>query len=462
MKKRSRATSRGDIRALSAIDVVESAYRLDGTEAEWLDRVLACAQPDLDTGLGVYAFTSAGDAPNIQSSPVFVQHDLDGGFAQLLADLDRKGAGPAYDRLRARLISCGGLEQFFGAQSDVVVTYRSLMKPQSIDDGFFILAQDDEGTIINLAAPSRRTVTPPPRVRGIWAKVGLHLAAALRLRRRLAHDSVRDALFEPSGKMQDAGRSVKDDPTARGVLSRAVRAMEHARSASIRAAPERALELWQGLVAGEWSLVEHWESDGRRYLAAYRNRPELRDPRALTPTERSVLKYLSLGATNNQIAYALGLPTGTVSSSVMHILRKLRLSRRVELASLLDPGRMDRLDIRLGARELGVLTMDTGPGGPIADALSTAELEVAAYVTRGWTNARIAEERQVSPHTVANQLRKIFAKLEITSRSQLARLITSPDVQRRAGDREREHADVRERVEDVGGGRAQRRSPVGT
>ncbi|MBX3224386.1 MAG: hypothetical protein KF795_27975 [Labilithrix sp.] len=426
MNERSTRTSRGGIRALSAIGVVESAYRLDGTESEWLDRVVACARTDLDTGLGVYAFTSAGDAPNIQSSPVFVQHHLDGGFAQLLAELDRQSAGPAYDRLRARLTSCGGLEQFFGAQSDVVTTYRSLMKPESIDDGFFVFAQDDEGTSINLAAPSRCTVAPPPRVRGIWAKVGLHLAAALRLRRRLVHDSVCDALLEPSGKIQDAGRSVKDDPTARGALSRAVRAMEHARSATMRAAPERALELWQGLVAGEWSLVDHWESDGRRYLAAYRNRSELRDPRALNPTERSLLKYLALGATNKQIAYALGLPAGTVSSSVMQILRKLRLSRRVDLASLLEHARMDRLDIRVGARELGVLTMDTGPGGRVAEALSTAELEVATYVKRGWTNARIAEERQVSPHTVANQLRKIFAKLDITSRTQLARIVTSP------------------------------------
>ncbi|MBX3192404.1 MAG: helix-turn-helix transcriptional regulator [Labilithrix sp.] len=427
MKERSMAKSRGDIRALSAIDVVESAYRLDGAETEWLDRVVACARPDLDTGLGVYAFTSAGDAPNIQSSPVFVQHGLDGGFAQLLADLDSRGAGPAYDRLRARLISCGGLEQFFGARSDVVVTYRSLMKPQSIDDGFFVFAQDDEGTVVNLAAPSRRTVTPPPRVRGIWAKVGLHLAAALRLRRKLAHDTVRDALLDPSGTMHDAGVSVKDDPTARDVLSRAVRAMEQARSTKMRAEPEHALQLWRGLVAGEWSLVEHWESDGRRYLAAYRNRSELRDPRALNPTERSLLKYVALGATNKQIAYALGLPTGTVSSSIMQILRKLRLSRRVDLASLLDPARMDRLDIRVAGRELGVLTMDTGPRGRIAEALSTAELDVATHVARGWTNARIAEERQVSPHTVANQLRRIFAKLEIKSRAQLARLVASPE-----------------------------------
>jgi DNA-binding NarL/FixJ family response regulator len=419
---------RRDIRAVCAIDVVESAYRLDGTEAEWLDRVLARARADLDTGPGVYAFTSAGDTPNIESSPVFVQQELDGEFGKRLADLDREGAAPAYQRIRSRLVSCGGLEQFFGATSDVVVTYRSLMQPTNIDDGFFLFAQDAEGTSVNLAAPSRNVVTPPPRVRGIWSKVGLHVASALRLRRKLAaKGSTRDALLDPSGRVHDAGEALKDDHNAKSVLSRAVQEMEHARSAGVRAAPEHALALWQGLVAGEWSLVEHWEREGRRYVAAYRNRPELRDPRALTQTERSLLKHLALGATNKEIAYALGLPAATVSTSVTRVLKKFRLRSRVDLAVLLAPERLSRLDLGLGD-QLAVLAVDTLPRGPVADTLSSAELEVASYVTRGWSNARIAEERGVSPRTVANQLRTIFDKLDITSRSQLARLVsTSPN-----------------------------------
>jgi len=135
------------------------------------------------------------------------------------------------------------------------------MKPRSIDDGSFLFAQDAEGKIVNLAAPSRRVVAPPPRVRGIWAKVGLHAAAALRLRRTLTQDRVRDALLDPSGKVADAGGSIKDDPSAKESLSRAVRAMDQARSAEMRSSPD-ALTLWQGLVGGKWSLVEHWESGG--------------------------------------------------------------------------------------------------------------------------------------------------------------------------------------------------------
>jgi DNA-binding NarL/FixJ family response regulator len=300
------------------------------------------------------------------------------------------------------------------------------MKPTGVKDGFSLFAQDAEGGSVTLSAPSRSVLNLAPRVRGIWRRVGLHIASALRLRRKLAaHTTVRDALLDPSGKLEDASNSFARDRTARSVLVRAVEAMEEARSTKVRGSPERALALWQGLVAGEWSLVEHWESGGRRYLAAYRNRPEIRDPRALTPTECSTLRYLALGATNKDVEFALGLPAGTVSSSVTNILKKLRVKRRVDLAVLADPSRMERLDvITVADREVGVLAVNARPRGAAADALSVVELEVASYVTRGWSNQRIALERQVSPRTIANQLRAVYEKLGITSRSQLARAMT--------------------------------------
>jgi DNA-binding NarL/FixJ family response regulator len=419
-------TRRRDIRAMGAIDIVEEAYRLDGSEAEWLDRLLATARPDLDTGCGVYAFTGNEDVPNLPASPVFVQQDLDPGFGARLMELNREAPKAIYDLIRMRLVTCGGLEATLGADSPVVAHFRTLMQPTGVKDGFSLFAQDAQGGSVTLSAPSRSVVEPAPRVRGIWRRVGLHAASALRLRRKLAaQEAVRDALLDPSGKLHDATGAVGDDRTARGVLVRAVQAMEEARSAEVRGSPERALSLWQGLVGGEWSLVEHWESGGRRYLAAYRNRPEIRDPRALTPSERSMVKYLALGATNKDIMYALGLPAGTVSASVTQILRKLRVKRRVDLAVVADPTRMSHLDVPLDGGELGVLAVDARPRGEAAAALSPAELEVAALVVRGLSNDEIASERQVSLRTIANQLRSIYDKLHITSRSQLARAMTS-------------------------------------
>jgi len=413
------------IRALRAIDIVEAAYRLEGTETEWLAAVLFQARPDVDTGCGVYGFTGNEAVPNFAASPVFVQHDLDPGFGARLAELNRKAPRAVDELVRTRLVTCGGLEQTLGPDSPIVRSFRNVMKATGVKDGFSLFAQDAEGGSVTLSAPSRSVVNLAPRVRGIWRRVGLHVASSLRLRRRLAEQgTVRVALLDPSGKMQDASNAIAQDPTAQAVLGRAVAAMEQARSHAVRSSPEHALALWQGLVAGEWSLVEHWESGGRRYLAAYRNRPEVRDPRALTPTECATLKYLALGATNKEIAFALGLPAGTVSSSVTKVMKKLRVKRRVDLAVLGDPSRMDRLDVAVADREVGILAVNARPRGAAAAALSIVELEVTSYVTRGWSNERIALEREVSPRTIANQLRAVYEKLGIRSRSQLARAMT--------------------------------------
>lgn len=413
------------IRAGLAIAIVEAAYRLDGTEAEWLARWLEVARPDLDTGCGIYAFTGDEDVPNFPASPVFVQHGLDAGFGERLLELNREAPSAIYDLIRRRVATCGGLEQLLGADSPIVAHFRGLMAPTGIKDGFSMFSQDAEGGNVTVSAPSRHVVAPAPRVRGVWRRVGLHVAAALRLRRKLAARATsRGALLLPSGKLEDADPALKDDASARGVLVRAVKAMEQARSSATRSSPERALELWQGLVAGEWSLVDQWESDGRRYLAAYRNRPALRDPRALTTAEQAILKYLALGATNKDIMYALGLPAGTVSGAVTQILKKLGVHRRVDVAVLAERAAMDRLDVSLEAGDLGVLAIDASPTGSATEALSAAELEVAAYVVRGFSNARIARARDVSLNTVNNQLRSIYDKLGITTRSQLARVMT--------------------------------------
>ena len=419
-------TSRaGDIRAVSAVDVVEMAYRLDGTEAEWLSALLERTRSDLDRGCGVYAFTGNEAVPNLQASPVFVQHDLDPAYGARLVEVNRDAPEDIFELLRSRLVTCDGLVHGLGADSPVVKHFRSVMEPIGVADGFSLFAHDAEGGSVSISAPSRTVITPAPRVRGIWRRVGLHVASALRLRRKLvARTAVRDALFDPSGRVHDADVSIKDDGTARDALVAAIHAIERARSKEMRATTDKALELWRGLVAGQWSLVEHWESGGRRYLAAYRNRPEMRDPRALTSTERSILKYLALGATNKDIVYVLGLPLGTVSTSVTRILKKLRLKRRVDVALLGDPSRMERLDVGVGDEDIGVLSVDARPYGDAAAALSEAELEVASYVVRGLSNEEIARERQVAVRTIANQVRSIYAKLEINSRSQLANALT--------------------------------------
>ena len=413
------------IRAVTAIDVVEAAYRLDGSETEWLAMLLQQASGDLDTGSGVYGFTGDDSAPDLAASPAFAERSLSPAFLERVAALNAEAPNAIFELLKKRLVTCGGLEQVLGQDSPVVTHFRGLMASAGIVDGFCMFAQDTRGGSVTISAPSSAVVSPAPRVRGMWRRIGLHVVAGLRLRRRLATSGTqRDALLSPSGALEDASTAVADDGAARRSLTEAVRAMEQARRASVRSAPDQALELWRGLVAGQWSLVDHWEQGGRRYIAAYENRPGQRDPRALTPTEQSVLRCVALGATNKEASYALGLPEKTVSACVTQILKKLGLRSRVDLAAVFDASRSARFDLSMAEEEVSVVAVDLAVSGAIAGRLTSAEREVAEYVARGFSNARIAATRGVAASTVAKQLQAIYDKLGVENRSRLARLIS--------------------------------------
>lgn len=59
--------------------------------------------------------------------------------------------------------------------------------------------------------------------------------------------------------------------------------------------------------------------------------------------------------------------------------------------------------------------------------LTDCELEVVRQVARGLTNRQVAGRLFLSQHTVGNHLRHAFAKLDVTSRVELARLAAIHD-----------------------------------
>jgi DNA-binding NarL/FixJ family response regulator len=100
-------------------------------------------------------------------------------------------------------------------------------------------------------------------------------------------------------------------------------------------APDRdeAIEIWRGVLAGRWSLVEHFDAAGRRFVVARRDASAPKCFDVLTPGERRVVAQAAKGHTNKLIAYELNVSTSAVGMRIARAARKLGLRSRVELIS---------------------------------------------------------------------------------------------------------------------------------
>jgi DNA-binding NarL/FixJ family response regulator len=114
-------------------------------------------------------------------------------------------------------------------------------------------------------------------------------------------------------------------------------------------------------------------------------------------------------------------------------LRRQRRRReaRDQLRTALDM--FDAMGADLFAERAGVELRATGErvgrrdvGAP--EELTPQETQIAALVSQGEANREIAARLFISPSTVEYHLRKVFRKLGLTSRTQLARRILDDDI----------------------------------
>jgi DNA-binding CsgD family transcriptional regulator len=88
-----------------------------------------------------------------------------------------------------------------------------------------------------------------------------------------------------------------------------------------------------------------------------------------------------------------------------------------------DDGGVRVSEFSLGGIEFVVASFPTANGESL-QLLSAAEREVALLAAGGCPSREIASRRGTSERTVANQLASIFKKLGLTSRAELARVLT--------------------------------------
>jgi hypothetical protein len=294
------------MRRRDVVSVIEAAYSA-GDDAGWLQRVAAATAAAFRGAGGAMAilYDSRGD-DSVRLLQIAC-HGMSSDVPRTLFPRAPKFAESQPEIIHGfRTVHFG---TFLGVTSRHLPEYLGAVGQLGFDDMAVVNAIDPEGLGCVICLPDRAR-TYPPQLRHTWQWLGTHIAAGNRLRRRLA------AL---SGGDGDA--ELPPTRRRRELLQDALARIDHARTR--RADGDRAVGLWRGLVDGRWSVVEHFERNGRRYFLAHRNDPELRRHRALTMREQQVLAHAQLGHPNKLIAYSLGLSLSAVGTHLARARRKL-------------------------------------------------------------------------------------------------------------------------------------------
>jgi DNA-binding CsgD family transcriptional regulator len=310
----------------SAVSVIEAAYAIDAAPAEWLAGLTAAAEPEFARGFGTCAYLYDASSHPLR---VLAFHDRKTPFSAADCAAAVAQADERYIEETWRTLAVAAGSETPGYRDLPVV--KDFFLPLGVRDFFAINGADSSGVGIWLGAPLPYELPVTAAMRRTWSRVAAHLAAGLRIGRTVHRTEA--AVLSTTGRVEHAEGDAKL-AHAREALHEAVRRVERARGRLRHRDPEGAVELWQTLVSGRWSLVDRFERGGRRWVIAVENEPRARGPEVLTPRERHVLAAAALGRTNKLIAYELGLSDSTVRVLLARAARKLDVATRRELIAL--------------------------------------------------------------------------------------------------------------------------------
>jgi len=311
---------------LDLAELAQACYALDAAEPDWLAGITRVLRPGLDAGMGIGAWRFALGAWS-SATPLLgeLAPEVEQALFQVGADSpeDRSWRFFLSSRARSMTERLGFPE---GLSQDAIY---APFQPLGIGDVHALTLVDASGEGIGFVAPAPHVVQSVPAITRRLERIGAHVLSGFRLRRALSRV---EAVLAPDGQLLDAvGEAQAKDEQA--VLRDAVKALDRAWSRRGGDVDE-ALELWTGLVSGRWSLVQSFESDGRRYLLARRNQPGELLGSPLSPLAAQALLMRAQAASYKQIAYELGLSVASVHRLVKDGIHKLGMSSEGELALL--------------------------------------------------------------------------------------------------------------------------------
>jgi DNA-binding CsgD family transcriptional regulator len=320
----------------AALAAIRAAYVTEAVDESWLRGVLEAAAPGLDQGLGMLAyFFDASDARRLRVWAPAVVGAVPSGWRDAWT---RNLATTAEDVEHTRRLYLSGsavktVSERLGKKPERVSEYAGAAQ-LGMRDFLGVVATDPTGLGSVLCVNLPRARVPTRGEVEVWSRVAAHIAAGLRIRRQLAllPEMRPEAVLRSDGKLEHA------EPPAAGARARqalrdAVVHLERTRARG-KSDPAEAIAEWRALVAGRWSVIDHFDSDGRRYLLARRNDPGARPRQRLTARECQTIGYAALGHSNKLIAYELGLAESTVATHVSNAAAKLGCSSRTALVQL--------------------------------------------------------------------------------------------------------------------------------
>jgi len=128
--------------------------------------------------------------------------------------------------------------------------------------------------------------------------------------------------------------SPPEEPERETLREKAI-SIDRARRPNRKKSENTPLEVWKGLAAGRWTILDHFDREGRHYVIVRRNDPRVGRSTRLSPRQRAVVAHVALGHSNKHIAYELGLSASTVSMQIAAAMSRLGVSSRVELVRVL-------------------------------------------------------------------------------------------------------------------------------
>jgi DNA-binding CsgD family transcriptional regulator len=312
----------------AAIEVIEAAYRSEGSTIDWL-RAIAAAMPARPHAMGHICLTYHLTPRRQLRFDEVVQIDTPADISAVSRDAmesmppeyvqatwlslpcgTARGGGPAQAREQTR----AALERYYG--------------PFGIEDIVVVNGIDPTQQGVYVGALTAKEATLGRRERSTWSRVAAHLVSSYRLRRAQAGEP--EAVIGSGGRIEHAIADARAT-SAREALRDAALAIDRARSRRNGLDENDAVEMWQALVSGRWTLVDRIDSDGKRYFVARQNDPDVVRHHELTRRERQVVGFAALGHSNKLIAYELGLSTSAVAVYLDVAMEKLGVSSRADL-----------------------------------------------------------------------------------------------------------------------------------